>query len=285
MAAMKLIRASWPTSDVGQPAGHTAPPHLGTTCLCVWRFALTLWLWPGLWAQAAPVPTTGGSCDTLIADVQFSADGLDLYAATGDGWLARYDRSGQRPTDRYQVGAPVTAMAVSGDGNWVALATEAPPILWLFDRNLRLQARHPSRTLDGGRASRISSITSNRLRSSFIVSQRDIPELWEVSHDVRAEPIHDGYVHDYRMGESIAKPGFLGIRRIPLEVPLDVLLIDASGRNVLAAPYRDGGGGPQAPPGNQVINLDIRRKIADLPTDGAPAMDATTAHMVREIPH
>jgi hypothetical protein len=63
------------------------------------------------------------------------------------------------------------------------------------------------------------------------------------------------------MGEAIAKPGFLNPRRTPLEDVLDDFFFDQSYRNIMGA-SRDGKG--------QVVNLDARRKIAELSLPGMP---------------
>jgi hypothetical protein len=113
----------------------------------------------------------------------------------------------------------------------------------------------------------VSAVYDASPRNSFVVALKDIPELWEISYDPKAEPIYDGFVHDYRMAEAIAKPGFLGVRRIPLDEPLDDFFFDQSYRNVLGATRPKAGEGAATA---QVVNLDARRKIADLPIAGMP---------------
>ena len=73
-------------------------------------------------------------------------------------------------------------------------------------------------------------------------------------------------MHDYRQGEGIAKPGTFGVRRTPLEEPLDDFFFDASYATCSARRGRANDGAPSA----QVVNLDIRRKIAALPIAGMP---------------
>jgi hypothetical protein len=68
------------------------------------------------------------------------------------------------------------------------------------------------------------------------------------------------------MGEGLAKPGFLGVRRTPLDEPLDDFFFDQSYRYALGATRPRSDGTPSA----QVVNLDIRRKVADLPLPGMP---------------
>ena len=66
------------------------------------------------------------------------------------------------------------------------------------------------------------------------------------------------------MSEAIAKPGYLGVRRTLLTEPLDDFFFDQSYRTCLGAASNDGS------PSAQVVNLDIRRRIAELPLAGMP---------------
>ena len=145
-------------------------------------------------------------------------------------------------------------------------ANYLPHTLALFDAELKLQRTYDASTLDGRQSSRVSAVYDAQPRQSFVVALKDIPELWEISYDPQAAPIHDGLVHDYKMGEAIAKPGYLGVRRTPLTEPLDDFFFDQSYRNVLGATRPKNDGSPSA----QVVNLDIRRRIAELPLAGMP---------------
>ncbi|MDO8598001.1 MAG: cytochrome D1 domain-containing protein, partial [Sulfuricaulis sp.] len=69
-------------------------------------------------------------------------------------------------------------------------------------------------------------------------------------------------VHDYRMGEGIATRGYLNPRRTLLDDYLDDFFFDPSYAYVIGA-ARDGGKG-------QVVNLDVRRRIAEVPLPGLP---------------
>ncbi len=120
-----------------------------------------------------------------------------------------------------------------------------------------LAATHPVAMLTGQVAAGVHAVFDSPRRRSFVVALDGVPELWEVNLDLAAEPIHDGYVHDYRMGEAIAKPGFLGVRRTPLPQPVRVLGTDAPGAHIFTVPV-DG------PMRVEVVNLDVRRPIATL---------------------
>lgn len=186
-----------------------------------------------------------------------AASGRVACVATEDGALWRLEQPGLRIAARTQGLGTVGPMALSADGKWLAVATQAPGALRLFDEQLMLQQRHAVASLDGRVTSRVESLAFLTSRRSFIVGLQTLPELWEVSTLEAAEPIHDGLVHDYRMGEAIAKQGFLGVRRSPLDGPRWVLPVPSRQPAVLTFARNS-----QAPA--QVLNLDIRRAIQDL---------------------
>ena len=166
--------------------------------------------------------------------------------------------------------AAAQSQAISGDGQWLIASTEQPVSLQLFDSDRRLVRTLAAVSQDGQSASRVASLKVAHLRKSFIVTFTDMRELWEISYDPKAEPIFDGLVHDYRMGEGIARPGFLGARRTALAAPLAVLLLDHGQHHVLGTWLGQGGGVDGNEAAVQVINLDIRRRITEIKLD-APA--------------
>ena len=197
---------------------------------------------------------------------KFSPDGRFVYFGSRDGWITKYDLWNLAVVAEVRAGLNMRNVAVSGDGQWVMAANYLPHTVALFDADLKLQRVYEAATLDGKASSRVSAVYDAQPRRSFVVALKDIPELWEISYDPKAEPIHDGLVHDYKMGEAIAKPGFLGVRRTPLDEPLDDFFFDQSYRHVLGATRPKSDGSPSA----QVVNLDIRRRIAALPLAGMP---------------
>jgi mono/diheme cytochrome c family protein len=202
---------------------------------------------------------------------KFTPEGRFVYFGSRDGWITKYDLWNLVVVAEVRAGLNMRNVAVSGDGRWVMAANYLPHTLALFDAELNLVRTYEATTLDGKSSSRVSAVYDAAPRSSFVVALKDIPELWEISYDPKAEPIHDGYVHDYRMGESIAKAGYLGVRRTPLDEPLDDFFFDQRYRHVLGATRgRPGAAGDKVAPSAQVVNLDIRRKIADLPLAGMP---------------
>jgi len=198
---------------------------------------------------------------------KFTPDGRFVYFGSRDGWITKYDLWSLSVVAEVRAGLNMRNVAVSGDGEWIMAANYLPHSLSLFDKDLNLVRSYEAATLDGKQTSRVSAVYDATPRQSFVVALKDIPELWEISYDPKAEPIFDGYVHDYKMGEGIAKPGFHHVRRTPLDEPLDDFFFDQSYRNVLGATRVKSGDGAATA---QVVNLDVRRKIADLPIAGMP---------------
>ncbi|MFM2057382.1 MAG: hypothetical protein RLY71_1767 [Pseudomonadota bacterium] len=197
---------------------------------------------------------------------KFTPDGRFVFFGSRDGWITKYDLWNLTVVAEVRAGLNMRNVAVSGDGKWVMAANYLPHTLALFDADLNLVKSYAADTLDGKTSSRVSAVYDAAPRKSFVVALKDIAELWEISYDPKAEPIHDGYVHDYKMGEAIAKPGYLGVRRTLLDEPLDDFFFDQSYRNALGASRPGADGQAHA----QVVNLDVRRKIADLPLAGMP---------------
>lgn len=205
---------------------------------------------------------------------KFTPDGRFVFFGSRDGWITKYDLWNLTVVAEVRAGLNTRNVAVSGDGRWVIAANYLPRTLALFDADLNLVKTFAATTLDGKAASRVSAVYDATPRRSFVVALKDIAELWEISYDPKAEPIHDGLVHDYKMGEAIAKPGYLGVRRTPLDEPLDDFFFDQSYRHVLGATRPKGASesGPKADAAGtaQVVNLDARRKVADLAIAGMP---------------
>jgi mono/diheme cytochrome c family protein/DNA-binding beta-propeller fold protein YncE len=201
---------------------------------------------------------------------KFTPDGRFVYFGSRDGWITKYDLWNLTVVAEVRAGLNMRNVAVSSDGRWVMAANYLPHTLALFDTDLNLVRSYPAATLDGSASSRVSAVYDAAPRRSFVVALKDIAELWEISYDRNAAPIHDGYVHDYRMGEAVATPGFLGVRRTPLEEPLDDFFFDQKYAHVMGAARPRAGAGAGALPSAQVVNLDARRRIAALPLPGMP---------------
>ena len=192
---------------------------------------------------------------------KFSPDGRYVYFSSRDGWVTKYDIWNLTTVAEIRVGINTRNIAVSSDGRYVMAANYLPhDVVILNASDLSLLKIIPAVSAQG-QSSRVSAVYDAAPRKSFVVALKDAPELWEISYDDKAAPIYGGLVHDYKMGEGIALPGKLNPRRTPLDATLDDFFFDQSYTNLIGA-SREGKA--------QVVNLNIRRKIADLDLTGMP---------------
>ena len=196
---------------------------------------------------------------------KFSPDGRFVYFGSRDGWITKYDLHSLSVVAEIRAGINTRNIAVSSDGAWVAVGNFLPHSVVI----LHASDLTPERVIpvdDGeGNSSRVSAVYNAPPRQSFIVALKDIKEIWELSYDPEAEPIYGNFVHNFRKGEEegvvVAEQPF-GVRRIGLEDYLDDFFFDPSYAEVIGA-ARDAKNG-------QVVNLDARRKVADLDLAGLP---------------
>jgi DNA-binding beta-propeller fold protein YncE len=192
---------------------------------------------------------------------KFSPDGRYVYFASRDGWLSKYDLWSLETVVEVRAGVNTRNAAVSSDGNYVVAANYLPHTLVVFDSQLNLLKVIEAKD-EKGRSSRVSAVYDAAPRKSFIVALKDLPELWEVSYDPKAEDIASGLVHDFRLKEGAFAPGFLNPRRTQLEEPLDDFFFTSDYRQLVGS-QRDGKRAA-------VVNLDVRRAIATLELPGLP---------------
>ncbi|MDP1681616.1 MAG: cytochrome D1 domain-containing protein [Burkholderiales bacterium] len=193
---------------------------------------------------------------------KFSPDGRFVYFASRDGWVSKFDIYNLKTTAEIRAGINTRNLAVSGDGRYVLVGNYLPHTLVVLDakdlKPLKLIAVQDKT----GKTSRVSAVYDAAPRKSFIAALKDLKEVWEIPYGDDAEPVYEGLVHDYRYGEAIAATGPFPVRRIALEDYLDDFYFDQSYTHLMGA-SREGGKG-------QVINLNVRRKIADLDLPGMP---------------
>jgi mono/diheme cytochrome c family protein/DNA-binding beta-propeller fold protein YncE len=193
---------------------------------------------------------------------KFTPDGRYVFFCSRDGWVTKFDLWNLKTIAEVRAGINARNLAVSGDGRYVMVANYLPHTLVVLDADDLSLVKVIEVRDKTGRSSRVSAVYDAAPRKSFVAALKDIPEIWEISYDDHATPIYDGLVHDYQLREAIAVPGKLNPRRTPLADVLDDFFFDPSYAYVIGA-ARDGGRG-------QVVNLDVRRKIADVPLPGLP---------------
>jgi mono/diheme cytochrome c family protein/DNA-binding beta-propeller fold protein YncE len=193
---------------------------------------------------------------------KFSPDGRYVYFASRDGWVSKYDIWNLALVAEVRAGINTRNLAVSSDGRYVLVGNYLPHTLVALEASdLSLIKVFPAQDA-GGKSSRVSAVYDAAPRESFIVALKDIPEVWELPYGRKTGPVVEGLVHDYRMGESLAAKGPLPVRRIVLDDILDDFFFDPSYDHLIGA-ARDGHTG-------QVVNLNVRRKIAAVDLPGLP---------------
>jgi hypothetical protein len=198
----------------------------------------------------------------LLPSIRAGADGRDAWYATCDGWIGRIDAvRGERVVEA-RVARRIADFAVSADAGHVAVASLDPPGLLVFDRALEPLRRLPGADASGARPAGVVAVGDATARRSFVAALPAIGELWEVSYDRQATEIATGTVHDFRLREGAFVAGYLNARRAPLERAPDRLRVDAAAGEALVA-----SGNAAA---LDVVQLDVRRRIATVPLAGAP---------------
>jgi hypothetical protein len=140
--------------------------------------------------------------------------------------------------------------ATSSDSQWRVEGAAGSVIV--RDAGGQVVKTIPARSLGGHEDASIAAVRYLPQRRSFAIAFDALPELWELSVDPAAAPVFDGMVHDFRLGEGLASPGFLGVRRTRLAAPAQSLAIDAGNNaHVLVRTAQAW----------WLVNLDIRRPI------------------------
>jgi DNA-binding beta-propeller fold protein YncE len=193
---------------------------------------------------------------------KFTPDGRYVFFASRDGWIAKYDLWNLATVAEVRAGLNTRNIAVSSDGKWVIAGNYLPHTLAVFDARDLALVKLVDVADRKGKSSRVSAVYDAAPRRSFIVALKDIAEVWELPYDPKAPPVYEGYVHDYRQGEAIAQQGPFPVRRIALDDVLDDFFFDAGYDHVIGASREAGSG--------QVVNLNVRRKIATVALPGLP---------------
>jgi hypothetical protein len=196
---------------------------------------------------------------------KFTSDGRFVFFGSRDGWITKYDLYGLEVVAEVRAGINMRNIAVSSDDKWVIAGNFLPHSVVV----LHAEDLSPFRVIpvdDGkGRTSRVSAVYNAPPRQSFIVALKDLKEIWELSYDPEAAPIYGNFVHSYRKGQEegvVVSEQPFGVRRIGVSDYLDDFFFDPAYAEVIGA-ARDAGNG-------QVVNLDARRKVADLDLSGLP---------------
>ncbi len=197
---------------------------------------------------------------------KFTPDGRYVFFASRDGWITKFDLWNLKIIAEVRAGINTRNAAVSGDGKYVAVANYLPHTLVILDADLNFVKSLPVTSKDGKTSSRVSAVYDAGPRKSFVAALKDVKELWEVSYDPNAPEVPIGVIHDFKYREGAFVPGFLNPQRSYLDDYLDDFYFTQDYNEVMGASRDDAKGTVSG----QVINLDVRKKIAELPLTGMP---------------
>lgn len=202
---------------------------------------------------------------------RWCVDRTDASAwAVGAGGLLRRISldDGSRLAERH-LARPVVDAVLSSEGGFLALAIDNPPELVFVDRAGDERHRLPVSDMRGRLRSRAGAMIGAATRRSFLIALADLPEFWEVSHDLAAPEIPAGMIHDFQFREGAFVPGFLNPRRIPVPAPATGLLTVSGGHEVLVTDRER----------TRVFNLDARRATRmALPDGWMPVVPSGSSH-------
>ncbi len=197
--------------------------------------------------------------------LKFSPDGHFVFIMSRDGWVQKYDLWSLEEVGRIRAGINSRNIAISKDGRWLAVANYLPRTLTILATDDLSVARIFQVADKESTPSRVSAVYQAPTRDSFVLALKDVPEIWEIATDPDAQPVYEGFVHSYEKGMVEALPsseGLFALRRTEVAEPIDDFFFDPSYRNLIGA-TRDGARAV-------VVNLDVRREIAELPLPGMP---------------
>ena len=200
----------------------------------------------------------------LHGGAKYSPDGRFVYFGSRDGWVSKYDLWSFKPVAEIRAGINMRNIAVSADGRYVMAANFLPHTLVVLDaKELKPLKVIPVKG-DAGKTSRVSAVYTARPRNSFIAALKDIPEIWEISYEDDPEPVPLGFIHNFREGqqEGMFDRGPFPVRRIKLDDYLDDFFFSPDYDDVIGAARNAKNG--------QVVNLTVRKKIADIDLSGLP---------------
>ncbi|MBI3445699.1 MAG: c-type cytochrome [Magnetospirillum sp.] len=200
----------------------------------------------------------------LHGGAKYSPDGRFVYLASRDGWITKYDLYTLQIVAEIRAGVNTRNVAVSHDGRFLMVGNMLPHTLVALDARDLSPIQVIPVVGDKGASSRVSAVYTAPPRASFIVALKDLTELWEIPYADDAGPVLNGFVHSYEKGheEGIGPDGRFKALRITIPDYLDDFFFDATYERAMGA-SRDGMKG-------LVVDLDIKRKVAEIDLPGMP---------------
>ncbi|CAA7624271.1 nitrite reductase [Magnetospirillum sp. UT-4] len=199
----------------------------------------------------------------LHGGAKYSPDGRFVYLASRDGWVSKHDMWTGKLMAEIRVGINTRNVAVSHDGRFLMAGNVLPhTLVALSAEDLKPLQVIPVK--GDGKTSRVSAVYTAPPRASFVVALRDLEEVWEIPYADDAGPVMNGLVHSREKGleEGVSTGGRFQALRIRVPDYFDDFFFDPTYERVMGT-TRGGGKG-------MVVDLDLKRKVADLDLAGMP---------------
>ena len=161
----------------------------------------------------------------------------------GTAGCRRYDLWNLKEVARIRAGLNSRNIAISSDGEHLAVANYLPASLTILSTKTLAVERVFEVADSAGTPSRVSAVYQAPQRESFVLALKDAPEIWEIATGPATTP-------DF------------ALRRIPVEEPIDDFFFTPDYRFLIGA-ARDGARGV-------VVSLVAGQEIAELPLPGMP---------------
>jgi mono/diheme cytochrome c family protein len=206
----------------------------------------------------------------LHGGAKYSPDGRFVYFASRDGWVTKYDLHSLQLVSEIRVGINTRNIAVSANGVYIMAANYLPNTIVALEaeslKPLKIIPVYGETPPGSGKLtpSRVSGVYTAPPRESFVAALKDVPEVWEMSYDPNADPVANGMVHSFKKGEDegeFERQPF-AVKRTRLAEIVDDFFFDQTYEKLIGA-NREGTKGI-------VVDLDIRRKWAELDLPGMP---------------
>lgn len=191
--------------------------------------------------------------NALHGGPKYSSDGRYVFFASRDGWITKYDLYNLKTVAEIRVGINTRNVAVSADNRFVMVGNTLPHTAVL----LNAEDLSPLKVIEvkdeNNTTSRVSAVYTAAPRNSFILALKDIPEVWEIP---------------YQDGENSKA---FEIQRLALDNFLDDFFFSQNYRYIIGAARPKGERKIQ---GGQVIDLQSKQKVTDIPIPGMPHLSS-----------
>ncbi|TVO71683.1 nitrite reductase [Sedimenticola selenatireducens] len=197
---------------------------------------------------------------------KWAEGGRYIYFASRDGWISKFDAFNLKYVAEVRAGINTRNLAVSHDGRYVIAANYLPHTLTVLDARDLSPLKVIEAKDENGNSSRVSAVYTADPRNSFVAAMKDIPEVWEISYLDEPPAGFSGWVHDYnKVSGDAHKEEPFAVRRIQIKDYLDDFFMTQEYDRIIGT-TRNGQG--------QVVDLDLRRSVANVTLPGMPHLSS-----------